>query len=222
MIIVKFLMYIIFIFSYEKDSSIINSIDHQLTKKRLKSTYIQLIPSKGICLNTDSILIGTTSIIDLLQIIDTNSIKWKLTFNNPEQIVLIHIGSPPPDFTGQYVPQPDDLVTNYSATVQFDSLTFLFSYSSINNKILDQSSSLDILKIKTITISKPLNAGLYDDLKIGDNYEQIFKHFKKSVHFNELNEIQKEYKFIGIIFIIETNRSKVDTYGKIIKIEINN
>jgi hypothetical protein len=145
-----------------------------------------------------------------------------LTFNNPEQIVFTHIGSPPPDFTGQCVPQPDDLFTDYSATVQFDSLTFLFSYSSINNKILDQSSSLDSLKIKTITISKPLNAGLYDDLKIGDNYEQIFKHFKKPVHFNELNEINKEYKFIGIIFIIETNRSKVDTYGKIIKIEINN
>ncbi|MFA4853589.1 MAG: hypothetical protein WC599_13820 [Bacteroidales bacterium] len=140
----------------------------------------------------------------------------------PRQLVCTHIGSPPPGYTGEYINQPDEYFTEYLATFKCDSMTFYFSYHSKGQNVLDENIYMDSLKISSILIKKPLNAGLFDDLKIGAPYEEIFKYFEKPKYFNQPDIIRREYKYTGIIFTIETDKSQVNNYGKIIRIEINN
>jgi len=217
----------ILIFSCEKEAGQIDTLDHLLTKERLESSFIQLIPYKGILLYSDSILLGKTDIEDLLGKLDTNSIKCVLTVDSPRQLVVESQGSPPPKdngesgYTEDYEPTPDEYFTDYSATLKCDSLTFSFHYTSQGKTVLDNDIYMDSLKICSISIRKPLNAGLFEDLKIGDSYEQIFKHFKKPGYLYEADMIRKEIKYTGIVFTIETNKSQMENYGRIIKIEVN-
>jgi len=210
------------IFSCEKETGKTDTLKHLLTKEKLESNSIQLIPSKGILIDSDSILIGKTGVADLLSKLDTNSIKCKLTVDSPKQIVGTHMDSPPPGYTGKYVHQPDDYYTNYSATLQSDSLTFHFHYSSQGQTVVDKNIYMDSLKISSIRIGKPLNAALFEGLKLGDSYEQIFKYYKKPAYLNQLDPFRKEHKYTGVVFTIETDQSKVENYSKIIAIEINN
>lgn len=193
-----------------------------LTKEKLGNSYIQLIPFHGILLNSDSILIGKTTIDDLSAKIDTNSIKCKITINSPRQLVMSTIDSPPPGYTGEYKPQPDEYFTDYSATLQLDSLTYRFHYFSQGQVVLDKDIYTDSLKVSSIIITKPTNAGLFEDLKIGDPYDQVFKHFNKPAYFNQPDSYRKEIKYAGVVFTIETDKLKVQDYARIIKIEINN
>lgn len=193
-----------------------------LTKDKLENSYIQLIPFHGILLESDSILIGKTTIDDLKAKLDTNSIKCKLTINSPRQLVMTTIDSPPPGYTGENKHQPDEYFTDYSATLQVDSITFCFHYSSQGQTVLDKDVYTDSLKVSSITITKQMNAGLFEDLKIGDSYEQIFKHFNKPEYFNVPDIYRKEIKYTGVVFTIETDKLKVENYGRISKIEINN
>lgn len=209
------------VFSFSKEIREKTS-DNLLTKVKLGNSYIQLIPSHGILLDSDSILIGKTGIADLLTKLDTNSIKCKLTVDSPKQLVVASMDSPPPGYTGDYKHRPDEYFTDYSATFQFDSLTFRFYYSSHGQVVLAKDIYTDSLKINSIIVSKQMNAGLFEDLKIGDSFEQIFKHFKKPEYLKQVDITRKEIKYSGIVFTIETDKSKVENYGKIIKIEINN
>ena len=221
MILFNALILIVLSFSCAKETWKETSVS-LLTKEKLENSYIRLIPSHGILLDSDSILIGKAGIADLLTKLDTNSIKCKLTVDSPKQLVGVFMDSPPPGYTGEYKHQPDEYYTNYSATLQFDSLTFCFYYSSQGQVVLSKEIYTDSLKINSIIISEKMNAGLFEDLKIGDSYEQIFKHFKKPEYLNQLDITRKEIKYTGIVFTIETDKSKVENYGRIIKIEINN
>ena len=221
MIIANLLISSILIYSSSIESSRIDTLGQLLTKERLKSSYIQLIPFKGIVLDSDSILIGKFGISDLLSKIDTNSINCKLTVDKPKQLVCEHIGSPPPGYTGEYKPQPDEYFTNYSATLKVDCLVFQYGFTQSGKNVLNYDIYKDSLKITSIKVDNSIKAGLYDDLKIGDLYEQIFKHFEKTTYYNQPGLIRKEYMENGIIFTIETDQSQVDNYGRIIKIEIN-
>jgi len=191
------------------------------TKEKPELGSIRLIPSQGILIGSDSVLIGKTGIADLLTLADTYSIKYKLTVDSPKQLVMKSIGSPPPGYTGEYQHQPDKYFTDYSATLEFDGLTFCFYYSSRGPVALTKDMYTDSLKINSIVISKQINARLFDDLKIGDSYAQIFNHFDKPAYFNQAGIVRKEIKYTGIVFTIETDKSKVENYGRIIKIEIN-
>jgi len=221
MILLNVLISLFLSFSYANETQKETSVS-LLTKEKLRNNHIQLIPSRGILLNSDSLLIGKTSIADLLAKIDTNSIKCKLTIDNPKQIGMITIDSPPPGYTGEYKHLPDEYHTDYSATLHFDSLTFCFYYFTQGQVVLAKDIYKDRLKINSIIISKKMNVGLFEDLKIGDSYEQIFKHFKKPTYFNQLEIYRKEIKYSGIVFTIETDISNAENYGRIIKIEINN
>jgi len=193
-----------------------------LTKEKLESSYVQLIPSLGILLDSDSILIGETGIADLLTKLDTNSIKCKLITNKPKQLMIATMDSPPPGYTGEYKHRPDEYFTDYSSGLQCDSLSFFFSYNSNRPTVFDEDVYKDSLKINSIQIKMPMKAGLFEDLKLGDSYEQIFKYFKKPESFNQLDINGKEIRYSGVVFTIETDRSKRENYGRIIKIEINN
>lgn len=221
MIIFNVLISTILFFSCAKESQKESSVN-LLTKEKLGNSYIQLIPSRGILLDSDSILIGKTAIADLLTKVDTNSIKCKLTVDKPRQLVMSSMDSPPPGYTGEYKHQPDVYFTDYSSTLKCDSLIFYFYYNSMGQTVLDKKIYMDSLRIRSIVIKMPLNAGLFEDLKIGDSYEQIFKHFEKPEYFSQLDSYRKEIKFNGVVFTIETDKSKVENYGRIIKIEINN
>lgn len=220
MIIFNVLILIVLSFSCVKETWKETSVS-LLKKEKLENSYIQIIPSHGILLDSDSILIGKTGIADLVTKLDTDSIKCKLSVDSPRQLVRVSMDSPPLGYTGEYIHQPDEYITDYSATLQFDSLTFSFYYSSHEQVVLSKAIFTDSLKINSIII-KQMNAGLFEDLKIGDSYEQIFKHYKKPEYLNQLDIPRKEIKYTGIVFTIETDTSKVENYGRIIKIEINN
>jgi len=219
MIIFNVLISTVLFFSCAKETQKETSVS-LLTKEKLGNSYIQLIPSRGILLDSDSILIGKTAITDLLTKLDTNSIK--LTVDSPKRLVISTMDSPPPGYTGEYKHRPDEYFTDYSSTLKFDSLTFCFYYNSIGQTVFDKNIYMDSLRIRSIVIKMPLNAGLFEDLKIGDFYEQIFKHFERPEYFSQLDSYRKEIKFNGVVFTIETDKSKVENYGRIIKIEINN
>ena len=210
------------IFSCEKEQGNTKPLEHLLTKEKLVSNSIQLIPSKGILIDSDSILIRKTGVADLLSKLDTISIKCTLTVDSPMQIVGTYADSPPPGYTGEYTHRPDEYYTDYSATLQCDSLTFYFFYYSQGQIVLAKNIYMDSLMIASIRIGKPLNAAVFDDLKIGDSYEQIFKYYKKPAYLNQQDPFRKEHKYTGVVFTIETDQSKVENYSKIIAIKINN
>jgi len=212
----------LFNFSCKKEQGNTKPLEHLLTKEKLESNSIELIPSKGIILDSDSLLIRKIGIADLLSKLDTNSIKCKLTINSPRQLIATYADSPPPGYTGEYIHQPDEYFTDYSAKLQCDSLTFYFFYYSKGQTVLAKNIYMDSLKISSIRIGKPLNAALLDDLKLGDSYEQIFKYYKKPAYLNQQDPFRKEQKYTGVRFTVETDLSNVDNYGKIIAIEINN
>lgn len=221
MIIFNVLISTVLFFSCAKETQKETSVS-SLTKEKLGKSYIQLIPSRGILIDSDSILIGKTGIANLLTKLDTNSIKCKLTVDEPRQLVVSSMDSPPPGYTGEYKHKPDEYFSEYFSTLQCDSLIFCFYYNSKGRTVLDKNIYMESLRIRSIVIKMPLNAGLFEDLKIGDSYEQIFKHFEKPEYFSQLDSYRKEIKFNGVVFTIETDKSKVKNYGRIIKIEINN
>lgn len=212
MTIASLLISSIFIFSFAKGSGIIDSPDNLLTKDRLKSIDIQLIPMKGIVLGSDSILIRKTGVADLSGMIDTNSMHCRFTIDKPRQLVCSHTGFPH---------QPDEYFTDYSATLQFDSIVFHLGFNQSGQNILDKDIFMDSLKVTSIIIGNGLNARVFDNLKIGDFYRQIFEYFEKPGFTNQPDKLRSEYTYNGIIFTIETDKSRVDKYGRIIKIEIN-
>lgn len=222
MTIANLLISVMLFFSCGKEKSKTDTLNHLLTKVRLESNFIKLIPSVGIVLNSDSILIRKNCLGDLQKMVDNNSLTCKLTVNSPKQLTMVTMDSPPPGFTGEYKHRPDEYITDYSATLQVDSLTFCFYYSKKGQDVLSEDIYSDRLKINSIIISKPMNAGLFEDLKIGDSYEQIFKHFKKPEYLTQLDITRKEIRYTGIVFTIETDKSQVENYGRIIKLEINN
>ena len=222
MIIANLLISALLFFSCEKEARKTDISGQLLTKEILESSFIKLIPSVGIVLNSDSILIHKTHLIDLQSKVDTNSLSYKLTIDEPMQITMTTVDSPPPGYTGEYNHTPDRYFVDYLATLQFDQVTFCF-YSSSEGKVpLSKNIYTENLKISSIRVSKPLQAGLFEDLKIGDAYENIFKHFEKPSYLNQLDEIRKEINYSGVIFTIETDKTKAGDYGRIIKIEINN
>jgi len=221
MTITNLLISTILIYSCTKESIKTDSLEDLLTKDRLESTYIQLIPFKGIVLDTDSVLIGKNDISDLLSKIDTNSIPCKLIVDTPRQLILSYMDSPPPGYGGEYKHQPDEYITDYSATLNVDCLVFQYGFSQYGKNVLNYNIYKDSLKITSIKVTNAIKAGVFDDLKIGDSYEQIFKYFEKKTYCNQPDMIRKEYTANGIVFTIETDESQADNYGKIIAIEIN-
>lgn len=206
--------------------SLIKSQNKYLGKsnKSLENEFIKMVPFKGMVVSNDSLLIGGR-LKEILSFLKKHSAKYSLLFNEPRHNTTTTIDSPPPNIDGTFDENwhhtPDEHSTDYSATLKADSLTFNLYFSSHGKTYLDKNLFIDSLKVVSLRISKPLKAGLYDSLKIGDSFEQIFNHYEKPGYCCQYGQIISRYGGSGVIFLIECDKSKID-YGKIKGIEINN
>lgn len=206
--------------------SIIKSQNKYLGKanKSLENEFIKMVPNKGIVVYNDSLYIGDRSKI-LLRFLEKHSLKYSLLINEPRSVTFSTIDSPPPNEDGTFDKNwhhtPDEYFTDYSAILKVDSLIFNLYFYHRGKEVHDKKQFTDSLKVTSIRISKPLKAGLYDNLEIGDSFEQIFNHYEKPGYCCQPGQIISRYGGSGVVFYIECDKSKI-YYGKIKGIEINN
>lgn len=206
--------------------SIIKSQNKYLGKANecLKNEFIKMVPFKGIVVSNDSLHIGDRLKI-LLKFLEKHSLKYSLLINEPRSITCSSMDSPPPIIDGTFDKNwhhtPDEYSTDYSATLKADSLTFNLYFSNHGKTYLDKNLFTDSLKVVSIRISKPFKAWLYNNLEIGDSFEQIFNHYEKPGYCCQPGQIICRYGGSGVVFYIECDKSKID-YGNIKGIEINN
>ncbi len=67
-----------------------------------KNNFIEIIPSKGIIIHNDSILIKVNSLIDIKNFLNKKLIKYSLNYNKPKVLCVGISDSPPPGYSGKY------------------------------------------------------------------------------------------------------------------------
>ena len=143
-----------------------------------------------------------------------------MNYNDP-QVGLYAINSPPPNLLSEWHPDKPTSYSIFLATLNTESIKFTFMYCSFPMQTINWDNSIkDSLKLKTIEIFKLSNAGLNNNLKVGDEYENIFKYFKEPPEDGKI--IKSFYEYNGVIFKLDLDSLHSETYKKIISIEINN
>lgn len=192
--------------------------------KYLENEYFKVVPSKGIFVFNDTLLIGG-KLKSVVTFLNKYSLKYSLSFDEPGEITIASIDSPPPNIDGTFSDTwhqtPDEHCIDYAATIKVDSMTFRLCYSNKLGTILDKKAYTDSLKITSIKIGKPFKAKLFDNLKLGDPFEQIFEHFEKPNYCCQPGQTISKYKGNGVIFEVEDDKASAD-FGKIKSIEVNN
>lgn len=212
---------LLILLSFISEPSSQRSEENKLTSSDINTHFIQLLPLKGLVIQADSFLLGICRIEDLFILFDTNDVKIDIEIDEPKGMVLSRIGSPPSGYTGEYHPQPDEYFMNYSGNIKIDSLTFYFTYSHPGKDGYDFDTYIDGLTLSRIEVSHKNNAGLFEDLKVGDSYQRIFNYFKKPEYICNPNIIRRHHKENGVVFTIGTDTVDSDYYGRIKMIEIN-
>jgi hypothetical protein len=183
-----------------------------------------MIPFKGIVVYNDSLLVGER-LKNVLSILEKHSLKYNLKFCEPKKLTITFMDSPPPYEDGTFPEnpphQPDKYFTDWKATLKVDSLTIVLLYNHPGHNAVNKKVATDSLIVISIKITRPMNAGLNENLKIGDSFEQIFKYYEKPDYCCQPGEIVRQYGGGGVIFKIDSNKSEIDNYGKIKEIEIN-
>ena len=221
MIIQSFVALIMLLYSCESDSINKSVETEKLSRYDFEESFIKLLPSKGLIIRDDSILLGKCTIDQLISMVDTISISLALTINEPMGLVLTTMDSPPPGYTGEYQHRPDEYFMNYSGNIKIDSLILSFTFSHSGQEQYDSEIFVDSLYLSKIKVARKTNIGLFPDLKIGDSYEQIFNYYEKPTYYCNSDLIRKEHKENGVIFTIETDSADLEYYEKIEMIEIN-
>ncbi len=189
--------------------------DHNIISKN----FIKMLPNKGIIINNDSLFINVKSLNDIKNLFNRKSINYSLVYSDP-QVGLVAINSPPPDYSGNWKPTKPSSFAIFLATLKVDSIKFTFIYSSFPKHIKYWDNSIkDSLRLNNIEIVRLPNAGINNDLKIGDQYEKIFKYFEKP---KVDGLIRSDFKYNGVVFKLDLDTLHSVSYKKIKSIEINN
>jgi len=196
--------------------------NEKLTSFDFNTDFIQLIPSKGIVLQSDSILLGKCSINNLITLIDTNDMHTEIKINKPKVLTISHLDSPSQGYTEENQHQSDEYFMNYSGYVKIEGLTFHFLFCHYGRDKYEYETYMDSLNLSKIRIYNKTNAGLYNDLKIKDQYEKIYNYYDKPIYHCNHDIIRTQHQKNGVIFTIGADSTDLDYYGKIKMIEINN
>lgn len=197
------------------------SEEDKLTSSDINEHFIQLLPSKGLVIHADSFLLGICRIEDLFSSIDTTDVNIEIEIAEPKGMVLSHMSSPPPGYTGEYHPQPNAYFMNYSGNIRIDSLMFYFTYSHTGKDGYNFDTYVDSLTLSHVKVSHKKNAGLFADLKVGDSYQHIFNYYEKPESICNPDIIRKQHTEKGVVFTIGTDTLDSDYYGRIKMIEVN-
>ena len=198
-------------------------IDSRYSESDIKNSFIEIIPFKGIKLLNDSILIDKMTINEVIELFDTSKINIDLIINGANHLVISSLGSPPPGYKGEWKGIPDKKYTGYSATLKIDSISMFFGYGKYGGFYNWTDNMLDSLVLSNIVINTPLNAGIDNQLKLGDSYMKIFKYygFPPESTCGKPRLLRDEYRYNGIHYYVYTDSTNREIYGKITRIMID-
>lgn len=195
-------------FSQEKSFSPSNKI----FPDRLAKDFIKVLPSKGVLIDKDSLLLGY-SIYDVIDKIDTLNTHYQLVIDKPISLSMHYQGG---NYSVSYF-------VNYSAVVYVDSFEFHFFHSRPNEfDDLPFDSVKSDMKLVKISVRNMKNIGLNADLAIGCTESDIYKYYSKPRIESNLQANTWSWIENGIIFTLGLSSKNKETCNRIVGIEINN
>jgi hypothetical protein len=72
-------------------------------------------------------------------------------------------------------------------------------------------------------ISLPLNAGIGDNLKLGDSYSKVYEYYGNDPEprCGKPRQLREEYRYNGIRYVVNSDSTNRENYSKIIRIAID-
>ena len=219
----KFLFYLtigIILSSCDTNAFEENEPNPKLDKIFFTESYVQLIPKIGILFSNDTIKLGNSTISNVVNKIDTNSVNFNIYYKEPAVMGIETIDSPPPGYTGDWNHTPTTYFCLYEAIMLIEDIQLKFTYDHGGQILKPMEIMKDSLVLQYITVNKMNNVGLYHDLKIGDSYKNIYKYFVKRYSSCNPDGPVGGYSEIGFVMYVEIQDTLDEYYSKIKSIEI--
>lgn len=183
---------------------------HKITQYKVDSSFLQLIPSIGLVIQSDTIKLWKIYRQNFLSLIDTNTISYEIRHPKSEHIVR-----------NGWESIPKCNYWTHKSNITFNNITFKFKYFHTGLHSRPYTYYKDSLILYKITISKKKNAGINDSLKIGDNFKNIINFFPQSRQYRrQLISSRDKYENGNVIFIIGVDSVDAEYFQKIKEITV--
>ena len=184
------------------------------TNERFTDT-VYLYLNSGFVIKSELFRFNESVFNDFSKIIDTSNIRLNIKYLT--KIFYIDL-----DSTDNFTEPPSVPVTVFIQEVNYDSLLIEFAYCKRGYFDKFDIKFKDSLTLNKISVKYPCNAILDSEIRIGDNYKEIFDDYipeevlDSSLIMSQYRNIQK-----GVVFSIGLDDKNLNNYLKIISIELS-